>query len=128
MGADLSITLPAELINAIADRVATIVKSEIDATTSASGRAQMLTMSEAADFLSVHKRTVSRLVERGELHAYDIAGCTRLRLTDLEEYIQSSKREPPTGSTRPSPKREHSAVERSSGLSFAERLRCLERQ
>ncbi len=76
------------------------------------GRVQLLTMSDAAALLSVHKRTVSRLVERGDLHAYDIAGCARLRLTDVEEYIQSSKREPPAGSARPSSKHERSPAAR----------------
>ena len=124
MSAELSITLPAHLVEEIAHRVATIVVVAMSVKTTGNGRAQLLTMGEAAALLSVHKRTVSRLVERGDLHAYNIARCPRLRLTDVEEYIQSSKREPRSVSARPSSKRERSPAADSSGLSFADRLRC----
>ena len=125
---DVKVIIPATAIDAIADRVATIVVEEINTTTTANGRAELLTTREAASLLGVHRRTVSRLVERDELHAYDIAGCPRFRLTEIEEYIESSKREPRTRSPRPSSKRGRSAAEHSSGLSFAQRLRCPERQ
>jgi excisionase family DNA binding protein len=124
MSAELSITLPAHLVEEIAHRVATIVVVAMSVKMTGNGRVQLLTMGEAAALLSVHKRTVSRLVERGDLHAYDIAGGPRLRLTDVEEYIQSSKREPRSVSARPSSKRERSPAADSSGLSFADRLRC----
>ena len=125
---EVVVTLPSTMVEIIAHRIATIVIAEVGVDTTANRRAQLLTTREAAALLSVNRRTVSRLVERDELHAYDIAGCPRFRMTEVEEYIESSKREPRMRSTRPSSKRERSPAAASGGLSFAERLRCLERQ
>jgi excisionase family DNA binding protein len=48
----------------------------------------LLTTDEVAAFLNVDVVTVRRLITKGELSAYRIASEYRVRLSDLEEYLQ----------------------------------------
>jgi excisionase family DNA binding protein len=48
----------------------------------------LLTTDEVAAFLNVDVVTVRRLITKGELGAYRIASEYRVRLSDLEEYLQ----------------------------------------
>jgi excisionase family DNA binding protein len=48
----------------------------------------LLTTDEVAAFLSVDVVTVRRLIAKGELGAYRIASEYRIRLSDLEDYLQ----------------------------------------
>jgi excisionase family DNA binding protein len=48
----------------------------------------LLTTDEVAAFLNVDVVTVRRLISKGELGAYRIASEYRVRLSDLEEYLQ----------------------------------------
>lgn len=43
----------------------------------------------AGDRLGVSDRTVRRLVEQGDLPAVQVAGCTRIRTSDLQEYVDA---------------------------------------
>lgn len=141
MSVDQHITIPDGIIDLIAQRVAKIVLAEIGTSTTASpymtveeaavdastGRPQLLTVNEVAALLRVHKRTVSRLVERGAFHAYQVAGCVRFQLTEVNEYVEGTKRMA-IGSPRGSSAHKRSLVVPPPGLTFAERLCCLERQ
>lgn len=42
---------------------------------------------DAATRLGVSDRSVRRLVADGKLPAVDVAGCTRIRVADLEDYV-----------------------------------------
>jgi excisionase family DNA binding protein len=48
-----------------------------------------VTYAETADRLGVSKRTVERMVERGELQSVDVGGAPRIRVVDLEAYVAS---------------------------------------
>ena len=51
---------------------------------------RLLTPDEAAQFLSVSQRTVKRLVAEGSLRAYKVRRSMRLRLEDLEAYVEQN--------------------------------------
>ncbi len=51
----------------------------------------LLTKRGVALYLGVSERTVDRLVAAGELRAYRIGGHRRLRLFELEEYVESQE-------------------------------------
>lgn len=51
-------------------------------------REELLTAEEAADWLTISKATIWRMVRRGEIPVVRISGRTiRIKLTDLESYI-----------------------------------------
>lgn len=50
-----------------------------------------LTIIEAAEVLTVKKRTVYNLIERGALPAYRFGAATRIRKVDLDKFIANSK-------------------------------------
>jgi excisionase family DNA binding protein len=52
------------------------------------GNDPLLTTDEIATFLKVDVVTVRRLITKGELSAYRIASEYRVRLSDLEDYLQ----------------------------------------
>lgn len=49
---------------------------------------QLCTLQEAAEFLKVSVRGVYRLFESGMLPCVKVGNLNRVRLADLEEYIQ----------------------------------------
>ena len=49
-----------------------------------------LTPREAAQFLSVSPRTLSRLVKRGDLPVYKVGGSLRYKLSDLTALVDRS--------------------------------------
>jgi excisionase family DNA binding protein len=49
----------------------------------------LVTKAEAAERLSVSVRTVERLVTSGQLRLVHVEGAARLRISDLEGYVQS---------------------------------------
>src|SRR5437660_9676121 len=51
----------------------------------------LLTTEEVADFLRIDPVTVRRLVTRGELVAYRVAGEYRFTLADVEQFVQSQR-------------------------------------
>ena len=51
---------------------------------------RLLTPDEAAQFLSISKRTVKRLVAEGHLHAYKIRRSMRFKMEDLEAYVEQN--------------------------------------
>ncbi len=50
-----------------------------------------LTIKDVAVLLSVNERTVYRLVQRGELPAFKVAGAWRLLADDVEKWVQAQK-------------------------------------
>lgn len=54
----------------------------------ARGAAQLLTLQEAAERLHVHYMTAYRWVRRGDLPAFKTGGRLRVRLDDLERFIE----------------------------------------
>ena len=44
-------------------------------------------LSEAAALLSVSKRTVERLIQRGDLETRLVLGCRRIEVTAIEAYL-----------------------------------------
>lgn len=49
-----------------------------------------LSVEHAGDYLDVSRHTVYRMIERGELHAFTVAGHKALRIakSDLDAYIE----------------------------------------
>lgn len=60
----------------------------------------LVTIPAAAQVLSVHPRTVKRLINDGEIHAYNRRGGgslgTRLLASELREYVRSIRIHPDT--------------------------------
>ena len=52
-----------------------------------------MTVREVAAFLNVHEKTVYRLVQRGELPGFKVAGAWRFQRNDLDGWIAAQKRE-----------------------------------
>lgn len=50
-----------------------------------------LTLTEVAEKLGIHRRTVQRLVERGEIKAFQFGRQWRVMPADLEEYMENAK-------------------------------------
>jgi excisionase family DNA binding protein len=61
-------------------------------------RRLLVTKAEAAEYLGVSVRTVERLVAAGQLPLLHIERASRLRLADVEAYVESLI---PTESTQP---------------------------
>jgi excisionase family DNA binding protein len=56
---------------------------------SATPRRLLITKSDAAEVLGVSLRTIERLISAGRLPLVHVEGAARVRLTDLEAYVQS---------------------------------------
>ena len=55
---------------------------------SAMPRRLLITKSEAAELLGVSLRTIDRLISAGRLPLVHVEGAARVRVTDLEAYVQ----------------------------------------
>ena len=62
---------------------------ELATPTGAVARRLLVTKAEAAEYLSVSVRTIERLVAAGQLPLLHIEGASRLRLVDVEAYVDS---------------------------------------
>jgi len=62
---------------------------ELATPTGAVARRLLVTKAEAAEYLSVSVRTVERLVAAGQLPLLHIERASRLRLVDVEAYVDS---------------------------------------
>lgn len=56
------------------------------------GEMSLLSIEETALYLGVSKSLVYRLVSRGEIPHYEIASCKRIKLADLEAYLETRKK------------------------------------
>ncbi len=56
--------------------------------------AEWLTRDEVAQRLAVHRRTVSRLLDSGQLVGYRVGGQWRIDRTDLEAYLKRVRNTP----------------------------------
>lgn len=54
---------------------------------------ELLDLQDAADYLSVSRRTVYREVQRGKLRMVKVGGSTRFRKSELDRYIKASERD-----------------------------------
>ena len=54
---------------------------------SMTGGDRLLTIEQVAERLAVARRTVFRLIEKGDIRAVKIGRLTRIRESDLERYI-----------------------------------------
>ncbi len=52
---------------------------------------EFLTLQEVAEWLGVSSKTVSRLILNGKVPAMKVGGLYRIRLTDIEEYIERQR-------------------------------------
>lgn len=52
---------------------------------------RLLTPREAAGFLSISTRTLSRIVQHGDLPIIRVGGSNRFTMTDLTDYIALSR-------------------------------------
>ena len=52
---------------------------------------RLLTPGEAAGFLSVSTRTLSRIVQQGDLPIIRVGGSNRFTMTDLTDYIARNR-------------------------------------
>jgi excisionase family DNA binding protein len=55
---------------------------------------KLLDAKEVAEILKIHWRTVTRMVERGELPAYEVAGQYRFRREDIDKYLERKRIQP----------------------------------
>jgi excisionase family DNA binding protein len=65
------------------------------------GSRQLLTAAEVADYLQVHRRTVRDWLAAGEIPATLVDGAWRVRVEDLEAWVES--RRIPPGRARSGP-------------------------
>jgi excisionase family DNA binding protein len=52
-------------------------------------RRLLITKSDAAEVLGISLRTIERLISSGRLPLVHVEGAARVRVTDLEAYVQS---------------------------------------
>ena len=52
---------------------------------------RLLTPKEAAGFLAISTRTLSRIVKQGELPVVRVSGSNRFTMPDLEAYVGRSR-------------------------------------
>ena len=52
---------------------------------------QTMTVRDVARHLSVNEKTVYRLVQRGDLPGFKVAGAWRFKRSDLEDWIDRQK-------------------------------------
>ena len=52
---------------------------------------QTMTVRDVARHLNVNEKTVYRLVQRGELPGFKVAGAWRFKRSDLEDWIDRQK-------------------------------------
>lgn len=53
--------------------------------------ARAVTIKEAAAMLSICERTIRREIDRGRLRAYRIGRAIRIRVSDIEAYLNNSQ-------------------------------------
>ena len=58
-------------------------------TTSFSGRRRLLTIYEAAEFMTVSTKTIRRWIEAGELRAHKLGRQWRIAPDDMEHFLVS---------------------------------------
>jgi excisionase family DNA binding protein len=68
--------------------------------TSAMPRRLLITKSDAAEQLGVSLRTIERLISAGRLPLVHVEGAARVRVSDLEAYVQGLE---PDGGSNPAP-------------------------
>ena len=56
---------------------------------------KFLTIREVTDELGISERSVWRLIEDDKLPAHKFGSSTRIRRSDLDDYIKRSRRTPP---------------------------------
>jgi excisionase family DNA binding protein len=56
-----------------------------------------ITVRDVAAYLNVTEKTVYRLVQRGELPGFKVAGAWRFRRRDIDAWIEEQKRVAPSG-------------------------------
>ena len=57
---------------------------------------RLLDAKEVGEILKINWRTVVKLVERGELTGYEVAGKYRFRRQDVDEYLRRKQIKPGT--------------------------------
>jgi len=61
----------------------------------------VVTVTEAAEFLHVHRSTLDRMIKRGELPgAFRVGGVWRFKLDELERFTKTNMTESKGGSRR----------------------------
>ena len=86
-----TITIPATTIDAIAQRVATIVKSEIDATSTAT---PYMTVAEAAEYLRWSKERIYKLTAARAIPHIKHEGRLLFRRSDLDAWLDEFREGP----------------------------------
>ncbi len=61
---------------------------------------RLLTPKEAAEYIAVTPRTVKEWLRRGELTGLKVKSMWRIRMSDLEKFIQEGNHEGPTAKPR----------------------------
>ncbi len=56
-----------------------------------------MTVRDVAEYLNVNAKTIYRLVQRGELPGFKVAGAWRFQRADIDEWINSQKNESGAG-------------------------------
>jgi excisionase family DNA binding protein len=59
------------------------------------------TIEEVAKLLRVHKRTIMRFIEAGQLHAIHVGRQYRISHSDLQKYLRSSGQQTPPSDEQP---------------------------
>ena len=54
-------------------------------------RSQFISIDETADYLGVHRSTVSRLLDDGEIPSIEVRGTRRLDRADLGAWVEAKK-------------------------------------
>jgi excisionase family DNA binding protein len=101
--AELSLTLPADVVDAIAERAAELVLERVQRDTVAS---PWLPVCDAAAYLGVSERTLERALARGRLRSSMVGRRRLLHRDDLDAFVRRAAGEEtaPTAPPRRSPR------------------------
>jgi excisionase family DNA binding protein len=56
---------------------------------------EILTLTQAAEYVQVSTKTIQRMIERGDLKASKVSNAWRIRKQDIEEYLDSTSNKKP---------------------------------
>jgi excisionase family DNA binding protein len=82
---DLALTLPAEVVDALVERVAVLVLEQL--AVSARSDTRWLTVAEAGDYLRLGRHSTYKLIERGQLPYRRVGARILLRADELDAWL-----------------------------------------
>ncbi|HXH87343.1 MAG TPA: helix-turn-helix domain-containing protein [Gaiellaceae bacterium] len=89
---NVHVELPAEMLDEIVDRVTTRVLAELQHPSAAQPPSPLLTIPETAELLRCSRQRIDDLLSQGRLTRHKEGRRTLLRRTEVEAYLQTTRR------------------------------------